>query len=42
VGTREGWGWSSPERRRGVEAVEDASGGGEAAPVTDDVDGVAL
>jgi hypothetical protein len=25
-----------------VEAVEEASGGGEAAPVTDDIDGVAL
>jgi hypothetical protein len=37
-----GRGWSSPERRRGVEVVEDASGGGEAASVMDDVDDVAL
>jgi hypothetical protein len=35
-------GQSSPERQRGVEALEDASGGGEAAPVTDDIDVVAL
>jgi hypothetical protein len=45
-GGQGGRGRSSPERWRGVEAVEDASGGGvnsgEAPPVMDDVDGVAL